>query len=416
MSGAPKNRPKKKRPDLRSLRPNPRRQALYVAVTVMAIFGSYLVGDQFTGDEPSPRLAENDPSKPWYRKQPPPPSLVTAADEPLFPDPMEESTDEPARAYEESLPQDVYEPTVVRLPMPPPPDPVAVEKPLEEPAKAIPEPVPELAPEPEEAPQTAAVPVIEPAPEPEPEPPVAPEPPQWRRFAVAAPEAAGKPRIALVIDDMGIDRTRSARIIALKAPLTLSFLTYARNLDAQTKAARAAGHELLLHVTMEPGSKKVDPGPKVLLTEHQPDELLRRLRWGLSRFDSYVGINNHMGSKFTSHTAAMTVVMEELKQRGLLFLDSRTSGGSVGGKLARRLGVPFAERNIFLDNLNDEAAVYTRLTEVEKLAKRNGFAIAIGHPRDATINILPRWIKEIEEMGFVLVPLSSVVNIPDVAG
>ncbi|HEB80045.1 MAG TPA: divergent polysaccharide deacetylase family protein [Rhodospirillales bacterium] len=262
--------------------------------------------------------------------------------------------------------------------------------------------------------ETAPLEPIEPAPIAAPEPEAKPVlPPAWRRFAVAAPQIGDRPRIALVIDDMGVDQKRSAMIIGLKAPLTLSFLTYADNLKAQTKAARDAGHELLLHVAMEPGSNDVDPGPNVLLTEHDEKELLRRLRWGLSRFDSYVGVNNHMGSKFTTNEPAMTVVLQELKRRGVLFLDSRTTGGSVGGKLAKRLGVPYAVRNIFLDNVNDEAAVYARLAEVERLARANGYAIAIGHPRDATIKILPRWIKEIEALGFVLTPLSSVINDPD---
>jgi polysaccharide deacetylase 2 family uncharacterized protein YibQ/copper chaperone CopZ len=263
--------------------------------------------------------------QPWYQTQAPPPAMITAPDAPIFPDPLDETSGQPLRPYEEALPVEIYEtppetkppPKAKAAPIPP----AAVEKP---PLRT----------------QTAVAQL-----------------PPWRRFALATPEARGRPRIAIVIDDMGIDKKRSASVIALPAPLTLSFLTYATGLKRQTRAARAAGHELLLHIPMEPRGKNVDPGSNVLLGALPAKELRRRLAWGFDRFGSYVGVNNHMGSKFTADRAAMTVVMEEVKRRGLLFLDSRTVSGTVGSALARRMGVPFADRNVFLDNQNDPASV-----------------------------------------------------------
>ena len=226
---------------------------------------------------------------------------------------------------------------------------------------------------------------------------------------MAVPDTGARPVIALVIDDMGMDRKRSARVIGLKGPLTLSYLAYADGLDGQTAAARTAGHELLLHIPMEPGSKLVDPGPNVLLRGMKSAELKRRLKWSFDRFGSYVGVNNHMGSKFTADATAMAVVMEEIKSRGLMFLDSRTTAATVGGVLARRMGVPFLERNVFLDHENDVAAINARLAEVEKLALRKGKAIAIGHPREATIRALGPWLDAIEAKGFQLVPLTALL-------
>ncbi|OHC79012.1 MAG: hypothetical protein A3G18_01705 [Rhodospirillales bacterium RIFCSPLOWO2_12_FULL_58_28] len=382
MTGVRKNRPKKTTQTARKTKSGYGRRAVYLAVISIGLFGGYMLGGLFKGKEIPQKFAETNPVEsktapgPWYRSQSPPPAMVTASALPLFPDPMDDYK-EPPLAYEESLPHGIYEIPTVSMPMPPPPAPEPEPLPM-----ATPEPAPEAAPA---------------------------EPLSWRRFAVATPTKTGKPKIILVIDDMGVDRKRTAQIIAIKGPLTLSFLTYADNLEAQTRAARAAGHELLLHVTMEPGSRTIDPGPNVLLTEHDPQEILKRLRWGLSRFDSFIGINNHMGSKFTADIGGMTVVMEEIKRRGLVFLDSRTSETTVGAALAKRFKVPYAERNIFLDNLNDEAAVFARLAEVERLARSAGFAIAIGHPRDATIMMLPKWIKEVEALGFVLAPLSSVI-------
>jgi uncharacterized protein len=234
--------------------------------------------------------------------------------------------------------------------------------------------------------------------------------PRWQKFAVTTTTSSNKPLIAIVIDDMGVDRKRSDMAIGLKAPLTLSFLTYAKDLKDQTERARLRGHELLLHVSMEPRSSEVDLGPNALLINLSDQELRRRLDWGFSRFPNYVGLNNHMGSKFTSDSKSMRIVIEETKRRGLLFLDSRTSSKTVGAKLARELGVPAVERNIFLDHENNINAVNTQLAQAEKIARRMGAVVAIGHPRDATIKALQTWLKSVESKGFQLVPLTAIVK------
>ncbi|MFQ5618841.1 MAG: divergent polysaccharide deacetylase family protein [Rhodospirillales bacterium] len=374
----------------RGFRLNPRRQFLYALLTLAALLGGYGVGtvlngsDVPTGGAPA-RTVASDTARPWYRSQPPPPTFVTIPDAPLFPEPTGGPAGEPVRAYEEALPADVYV-----APAPPPEGGAAQHFG----GPAVPGPPP-----------AARHPTGKPG---------AQRP--WRRFAALAPETGGRPMIALVIDDLGVDRKHTARVIAFPAPLTLSFLAYADDLGTQTAAAAAAGHELLVHLSMEPDSATLDPGPHALLRDLGADELRRRLRWGLSRFGAYVGVNNHMGSRFTADAAGMTVVMEELKSRGLLFLDSRTTDKTVAAALARRAGVPFVERNIFLDHVNDVATVQARLAELERLARRNGFAVAIGHPRDATLTALSPWLEEVEGRGFVLVPLTAVVNLARPAG
>jgi polysaccharide deacetylase 2 family uncharacterized protein YibQ len=162
-------------------------------------------------------------------------------------------------------------------------------------------------------------------------------------------------------------------------------------------------------MAMEPLNKSIDPGPNVLLTESSANKTLERLRWGLERFDGYVGINNHMGSLFTSDTDGMEVVMQELKRRGLLFLDSRTSVKTVGASIALAYNVPFTQRNIFLDNEATVPAINKQLRIMELFAIRNGYVVAIAHPRDATIQALSQWLAVIAERGFVLVPISTIV-------
>jgi polysaccharide deacetylase 2 family uncharacterized protein YibQ len=232
--------------------------------------------------------------------------------------------------------------------------------------------------------------------------------PTWLRNAVAAPLPDGRPMIAMVIDDLGLRRANTAALIALPGPLTLAFLPYADALEPQTRAARAAGHELLVHVPMEATGHEW-PGPNALLSALSPTEMLSRLRAQLRSFPDFVGVNNHMGSLLTADHAEMALVMAELRARELLFLDSRTTAKSVATTEAQRLGVPHAERDVFLDNELGLDYVRRQLVQTEQLARRQGYAVAIGHPHDVTIEALRGWLPSLEERGFALVPISAVV-------
>ncbi len=237
------------------------------------------------------------------------------------------------------------------------------------------------------------------------------DPPAWRRHAAAVEPQGDGPAIALVIDDLGLNRRNSRRAIALPAPLTLAFMTYSDELQDFADSARAAGHELLVHVPMAPRDPSNDPGPNVLDAELGPAELTRRLSWGLSRFEGYVGINNHMGSGFTTSLPGMMQVMAALKARGLLYFDSLTIPGSLSGDLASRLDVPYARRDIFIDNdPEDREAIYRQLVRLEGIAARYGSAVGIGHPHTATLEVLARWLPEARKRGFRLVPISALVR------
>jgi polysaccharide deacetylase 2 family uncharacterized protein YibQ len=284
--------------------------------------------------------------------------------------------------------------SAVPTPSPPAPKPVA---------RAAPSPI--VAPPPVAPAQQSSLPPASTVPA-----EVPPAVPAWQRFAVPSPDIQGRPQIAIIIDDMGVERANADRIVALPGPLTLSFMTYAEDVAKQAAQAHRHGHELMVHVPMEPLDGELDAGPQALLDRLPADELLRRLRWDLTRFDGYVGINNHMGSRFTQSREGMRLVLEEIKNRGLLFIDSRTIADSVGGKLAAELAVPHADRDVFLDNEQEAAAVEQQLARTEEVARRRGYAIAIGHPHDATIAALARWLPTLERRGFVLVPVSAIVR------
>ncbi|MBT4739316.1 MAG: divergent polysaccharide deacetylase family protein [Rhodospirillaceae bacterium] len=217
------------------------------------------------------------------------------------------------------------------------------------------------------------------------------------------------PVIAIVIDDMGLDKRRTGKVLALTGPLTVSYLTYADDLNAQARRAIDAGHEVMAHIPMEPMGN-ADPGPGALLSSGSPADLREQLDQYLNGWTGYVGINNHMGSKLTSDRAAMDVVMMELKSRGLMWLDSRTDSSTVGETAAGAIGVPHMGRDVFLDNEDDEQAITAQLAKVESIARREGYAVAIGHPRDATLTALAKWMATLNDKGIGLVPVTEALR------
>jgi polysaccharide deacetylase 2 family uncharacterized protein YibQ len=235
--------------------------------------------------------------------------------------------------------------------------------------------------------------------------------PTWQRYAVPVSVLPGQAMVAIVIDDLGLNRPAARRAIGLPGPLTLSFMTYAHDLSELSAGAHAAGHELLLHVPMQPTDPAFDPGPKVLRADLSDREIRRRLDWALGRFGGFVGINNHMGSKFTQSAEAVGVVMRELRARDLLFLDSMTTADSVAWNVAGRTGVPYARRDVFLDNdWRNPAAIRRQLDHLEKIARLQGFAVGIGHPHRATLDVLAKWLPQARRHGLALVPISAIVR------
>ncbi len=237
------------------------------------------------------------------------------------------------------------------------------------------------------------------------------DPNTWLANAVPLTPEPGMPMIALIFDDLGIDQAHSRQAINLPAPLTLAFLTYGHHLQEMVTAARQRGHEILVHFPMAPLDLSVDPGPNALQRELGPQEILRRLDWGLSQFSGYIGINNHMGSRFTADSEGMRLVLSELKRRGLIFVDSVTTSGSKGFSTAAALEMPYAVRDVFLDNTIDPDAIRKQLSRVEETARRQGYAIAIGHPHPETLAVVSEWMKTARAQGFQLVPVSTIIRL-----
>ncbi|MFC3225904.1 divergent polysaccharide deacetylase family protein [Marinibaculum pumilum] len=219
---------------------------------------------------------------------------------------------------------------------------------------------------------------------------------------------AGFARIAIVIDDLGGSAEAVRRLMALPGPVTYAFLTANAGTPDQARMVAAAGLDVMLHMPMEPQGEQ-NPGPNALLVGNTAEENLRRLKWHLARLPGAIGLNNHMGSRFTADAAQMRPVLEAANDAQLFYLDSRTSGRSVGYQVARELPMPALQRDIFLDHDPVEDTILRQLRHTEAVAAREGSAIAIGHPYPETLAVLERWMPQAQARGYVLVGISDLV-------
>ena len=217
-----------------------------------------------------------------------------------------------------------------------------------------------------------------------------------------------RPVIAICIDDLGEDLAGTGKAMALPKEVALSFLPFADATPFLAQRAAIRGHLVLAHVPMQ-ALNGSDPGAMGLKTGMTADEIARRLGWNLARVPGLVGINNHEGSRFTADAASLAPVMATLKARHLFFFDSRTGPESAVSQAAGAAGVTTAARDVFLDDDQRPAAVSAELEMLVREAKQSGVAIAIGHPHDATLKLLAKWLAE--DHGVTLVPLDEAIRL-----
>ena len=199
-----------------------------------------------------------------------------------------------------------------------------------------------------------------------------------------------RPIVAVVIDDAGVDPALTRRAIALQIAVTMSFLPYAEATPELALAAAEEGHSIFLHMPMEPYGLQ-DPGPGALTRYLPQDEIAQRMTAAFARVPGAIGFNNHMGSAFTADADAMRSALAPLADSDLIFLDSLTSGRSRAGWIAGEIGLTSLRRDIFIDHDADQVSAMLDAVVVE--AQSNGSAIAIGHPRAGTLNVLEEWLE-----------------------
>lgn len=227
--------------------------------------------------------------------------------------------------------------------------------------------------------------------------------------AAQSPRLPHSPRVALIIDDIGFSRRRAQAFLDLHLPVTFSILPRLRHSRVLAEVIHHEGHEIMLHQPMEPLNPDLNPGPGALYVEHEAETITRIMEENIARAPFAIGVNNHMGSRFTQGRREMEAALGVVKKRGLYFVDSLTTGRSRGYNTARGLHVTAARRNVFLDNVPDEPRIRTQLRKLIRHARLHGRSVGIGHPHPATAKAIGGFKGEFESAGISLVYMSRIL-------
>ena len=228
--------------------------------------------------------------------------------------------------------------------------------------------------------------------------------------ATATEAAAGRVYVSLIIDDLGNSLAEGRRVLRLPGPVAAAILPHTAHSRELAAAFQHANREVLLHLPMQPLEQEtVTPGPGTLERGMSPHELAHMLEYDLSTVPNAIGVNNHMGSLLTQQREPMGHVMQSLRKRGLLFVDSLTTPASVAAHVAREHHVPTLVRDVFIDNEREPGAIEQQLRTLLRMARARGFALGIGHPYPGTLEVLERWLPTLAQTNVELVPLSTLL-------
>jgi polysaccharide deacetylase 2 family uncharacterized protein YibQ len=216
-------------------------------------------------------------------------------------------------------------------------------------------------------------------------------------------------RMAIIVDDMGPDMKPAEQLAAIDGDLTFSIMPMRRHSQEVADYLHAKGHETMLHLPMQ-GAAGKDPGEGAIFKGMAPDQIRTILLEDINAVPHISGVNNHMGSEATQDRNIMMLVETELKKNGLFYIDSLTSGKSVGFKVAQEIGLPWNKRDVFLDNEQNDAYIMGQLEELKSLAKKRSRAIGICHPHPATIAVLQREVPKLKDEGITLERVSKLIH------
>ena len=222
------------------------------------------------------------------------------------------------------------------------------------------------------------------------------------------PGDSNRPRIALVIDDLGRSLQDLDTLAALGVPITYAVLPFETKTSEVVAELRRRQEEILCHLPME-AKGGANPGPGALLLSMSQGELRQATAKALDAVPGAVGVNNHMGSGIAANQEAIATVVSVVGQRELYFLDSRTTHETLGYSIARQMGIPAAERQVFLDTKRDRDFIRGQFQKLLQEATRRGGAIAIAHPYGETLDILAEEVPKALDQGFDFVPTSTLL-------
>ncbi|TDT43493.1 hypothetical protein DES49_1311 [Halospina denitrificans] len=215
------------------------------------------------------------------------------------------------------------------------------------------------------------------------------------------------PTIAIIIDDLGVDREAAQRLIDLESPVTLAFLPYRPHTRELANAASRHGKEVMLHAPMA-NMGQVALGPGGLSLEMSREQIVQSLSESLKAVPHASGVNNHMGSLLTGQERPMRWVMDEIARHNLYFIDSRTTKATVAATTAHARDIPTMSRDVFLDNELSERSIHQQFRRLLKEARENGTAIGIGHPHEETIAYLEKILPKLDEYGYAVATVSGL--------
>lgn len=231
-----------------------------------------------------------------------------------------------------------------------------------------------------------------------------------QRPEASPPASRADARIAIVIDDLGNDRGALERIAAWRFSVAGAVLPGLPESVATAQHLARSGKEVLLHLPMEPdGYPRVQPGPGVVLRSDSDERIAEIVAEDLDTVPGAVGVNNHMGSAATADPRVMRAVVRVLSDRGLFLLDSRTTEASVARRVAEEASLPAVSRRVFLDSVPTADAIDRSFRELLAKARKDGSALAIGHPYPETMAMLERELPRLADKGVALVRVSALV-------
>ncbi len=219
------------------------------------------------------------------------------------------------------------------------------------------------------------------------------------------------PRIAIIIDDLGLNFNNSSAAINLEIPITCAIIPGERYSAQMMELAHERQHEIMVHLPMEPiNYPQNNPGQLALFTNQTDAELISITQKLLTLIPYASGVNNHMGSAFTQNADKMDIILAEIKKQQLFFVDSLTIGSSVAYHEAQRLGIPTAKRDVFLDNERDVTKILHQLDKLIRVATTAHSAIGICHPYPETIAALTEFSNKLDTLNLEIVPASQLVH------
>lgn len=218
------------------------------------------------------------------------------------------------------------------------------------------------------------------------------------------------PKVAFIIDDLGYETEVARKMIELEFPVALSILPFLQYSKFIAEEAKKYNQEVILHLPMEANDSSTNPGPGAIKLYMPEEEIRQTVRKCLLNFPYIIGTNNHMGSKITENRKIMEIILEEIRESNIFFIDSITSKNSVAYEIAQEMGIKSAVRSVFLDNENDMDYIKEQMLKVQETALREGEVIAIGHSRINTFYVLKMMTPELIKAGIEIVPLSELVK------